>query len=61
MLGGSTTGLVFSFPSIRHEQPEINKKESGNMYDREYLLQAITRMLQEATDGTLETIYYFLL
>ena len=31
------------------------------MYDREYLLKIITRKLQDAPDGVLETIYYFLL
>lgn len=31
------------------------------MYDREYLLEIITKKLQNATDGMLETIYYFLL
>ena len=32
-----------------------------NSYDRDYLLEVIARKLQTASDGMLESIYYFLL
>lgn len=31
------------------------------MYNREYLIEAITKKINEAPTGMLETIYYFLI
>ena len=31
------------------------------MYDRDYLIQVITKKLQNASDRVLESIYYFLM
>ena len=62
MLGGSYDRPCFLIPIIRQNRTQSNKKkESGDMYDREYLLQVITRKLQEASTGMLESIYYYLL